>query len=157
RPRLDLQAAAREGETDHEGWRRRKDGSRFWARVVTSVVRGADGAPDGFAQIIADLTAAQRAEEALRHSEEHFRLLVQSVRDYAILLLDTNGTIVSWNEGAERIKGYTAAEVVGRPFTIFYPPEAVAAGHPRRELETARRDGRFEDEDWRVRKDGSRF
>lgn len=89
--------------------------------------------------------------------EERFQLLVQSVRDYAILMLDPDGRIVSWNDGAERIKGYTADEVIGRSFAIFYPPEAVAKGFPQHELDVASREGRFEDEDWRVRKDGSRF
>jgi PAS domain S-box-containing protein len=90
-------------------------------------------------------------------SEEQLRLLVQSVKDYAILMLDPVGRIISWNEGAERIKGWTADEAIGRSFEMFYPPEVVASGFPERELEQASRDGRFEDEGWRVRKDGSRF
>lgn len=90
-------------------------------------------------------------------SELRFQLLVQSVKDYAILLLDTEGRVISWNEGAERIKGYTADEILGRSFEVFYPEEAAATGFPAHELEVAGRDGRFEDENWRVRKDGSRF
>ena len=89
--------------------------------------------------------------------EEIFRILVRSVRDYAILALDPDGRIVSWNEGAERIKGYRAEEIIGQCFTVFYPEERVAEGFPWRELEMAARDGRFEDEEWRVRKDGTRF
>jgi PAS domain S-box-containing protein len=97
------------------------------------------------------------SREALRASEERFRLLVESVRDYAIFMLDTEGRIVSWNLGAERLKGYRADEIVGRHFSSFYPPEDVAAGKPARELETAAAEGRLEDEGWRIRKDGSRF
>lgn len=89
--------------------------------------------------------------------ERSFELLVQSVRDYGIILLDTEGHVTSWNEGAERIKGYTADEILGRSFEKFYPEEQVASGFPRHELEVAERTGRFEDENWRVRKDGSRF
>jgi len=94
---------------------------------------------------------------AIAATEEWFRLLVESVKDYAIFILDTNGHVTTWNTGAERIKGYTAAEIVGKHFSTFYPQEDVAAGKCERELEVAAREGRFEDEDWRVRKDGSRF
>jgi PAS domain S-box-containing protein len=95
--------------------------------------------------------------EELRRSDERFRLLVESVVDYAIFLLDPNGTVSTWNEGAQRIKGYREEEIVGRHFSSFYTPEAVATGHPDRELEVAGRVGRYEDEGWRVRKDGSLF
>jgi PAS domain S-box-containing protein len=98
----------------------------------------------------------ERSEEP-RHSEEPFHLLAQGIKDYAILMLDPQGRIVSWNEGAERITGWTADEVIGRSLEIFYPPDVAASGFPKRELETAERNGRFEDENWRVRKDGSQF
>jgi PAS domain S-box-containing protein len=93
----------------------------------------------------------------LRQSERSFELLVQSMQDYGILQLDPEGRVTSWNEGAERIKGYTAQEILGRSFEVFYPEEAIASGFPKYELEVAAREGRFEDENWRVRKDGSRF
>jgi PAS domain S-box-containing protein len=96
-------------------------------------------------------------EAALRESEERFRLLVDQVRDYAIFMLDPEGRVETWNVGAARIKGYTAEEIIGQHFSRFYTPEAVAAGHPRHELEIATREGRYEEEGWRVRKDGSRF
>ncbi len=99
----------------------------------------------------------RRAEELLRRSEEQVRLLVESVKDYAIFMLDPEGHISSWNSGAERIKGYHATEVIGRHFSLFYPPEAVAARHPEHELEIATREGRYEEEGWRVRKDGELF
>lgn len=98
-----------------------------------------------------------RAEELLRQSEEGMRLLVESVKDYAIFMLDPEGRITSWNRGAERIKGYRAAEVIGAHFSLFYPPEAIATQHPERELAIARREGRYEEEGWRIRKDGERF
>ena len=97
------------------------------------------------------------AEERLRESEERFRLLVESTSDYAIFMLDPAGRVVSWNAGAERIKGYAAEEIIGRHFSTFYPPEAMARHWPEHELREAARVGRFEDEGWRVRKDGSRF
>src|SRR6476620_392021 len=91
------------------------------------------------------------------HEEERFRLLVESVKDYAIFMLDSGGHVATWNLGAERIKGYKADEIIGKHFSIFYPPEDVAAGKTERELEIATREGRFEEEGWRIRKDGSRM
>lgn len=157
KPSWELQVAAHDGRIEDEGWRLRKDGSRFWAHVVISAVRNDKGEVIGFAKVTRDLTERRAAEEALRQSQERFRLLVQSVQDYAILMLDPDGRVVSWNEGAERIKGYTADEILGRSFATLYPDDAVAAGLPQRELAVAAREGRFEDEGWRVRRDGSRF
>jgi PAS domain S-box-containing protein len=156
KPAWELEVAAREGRLEDEGWRIRKDGSRFWANVVISAIYDR-GEVLGFAKVTRDLTERRGTEEALRLSEERFRLLVQSVTDYAIVTLDPAGRVVSWNEGAQRIKGYSADEILGNTFERFYPEEAVAAGFPRHELEAAARDGRFEDESWRLRKDGSRF
>jgi PAS domain S-box-containing protein len=106
-----------------------------------------DGAPSPPRQLRRELQA----------SEERFRLLVDSVRDYAIFMLDPRGYVSSWNRGAQRIKGYTADEIVGRHFSVFYPPEDIVAGKTKMELEVAASEGRFEDEGWRIRKDGSRF
>ena len=142
---------------EDEGWRVRKDGTQFWANVVITALRDPQGTLVGFAKVTRDLTERRRAEETLRLSEERFRLLVHSVKDYGIFMLDPDGRVASWNEGARRIKGYEAEEILGRHFSIFYPPAALASGLPQHELEVARAVGRFEDEGWRLRKDGSRF
>ena len=152
-----LALAARDGRAEDEGWRVRKDGSRFWADVVITALRDSDGAVIGFAKVTRDLTERKEVEDALHRSEQTFQLLVESVQDYAIYMLDPDGRVVSWNAGAERIKGYRAQEIVGQHFSRFYPPEDAAQGKPRWELETAAREGRHEDEAWRVRKDGTRF
>ena len=104
-----------------------------------------------------DVTQRKLTEDALRHSEEKLRLLIQGVRDYAILMLDPEGRVTTWGEGAERIKGYRAEEIVGEHFSRFYPPDVAAQGKPTEELKIATEHGRFEEEGWRVRKDGSRF
>lgn len=110
-----------------------------------------------FTAVVRDISTRKRAEQQLRESEERFRLLIQNVRDYAILTLDENGCVTTWNEGAQRIKGYTADEIVGQHFSRFYPPEDIDAGKPEIEIRVAALEGRFEEEGWRVRKDGTRF
>jgi PAS domain S-box-containing protein len=157
RPQRLLQIAASEDRVEDEGWRVRKDGSRFWADVVLSAIRTSDGGVRGYVKVTRDLTERRRAEEELKHSEERLRLMIHSVKDYAIFLLDPAGHIVSWNSGAERLKGYSAGEIIGRHFSIFYPPEDVESRKPQRELEIAATTGRFEEEGFRLRKDGSRF
>ncbi len=156
-PRVALETAQREGRFETEGWRVRKDGTRFWASVVIDPIHEPGGALIGFAKVTRDLTERRAAEEELRRSEQRFRLLVQGVTDYAIYLLDTTGHVSSWNAGAERFKGYSADEIIGAHFSRFYSEEDRAAGIPGQALETARREGRFEAEGWRIRKDGSRF
>ena len=156
-PRIALETAKREGRFEAEGWRVRKDGSRFWANVVIDPICDPSGTLIGYAKITRDLTERRAAELELRQSEERFRLLVQSVTDYAIYMLSPEGRVSSWNPGAERFKGYSADEIIGEHFSQFYTEEDRAAGIPGVALETARREGRFEAEGWRVRKDGSRF
>ena len=156
-PDYELKVAKREGRYEDEGWRVRKDGTRFWANVVITALFLPDGTHVGFAKVTRDLTERRAALEALRASEERFRLIVHSVRDYGIFMLNPDGRVASWNAGAERINGYTAEEIIGRHFETFYPEEDLAAGKPARELVIAARDGRFEEEGWRVRKDGSHF
>ena len=157
RPAAALAAASNEGRFEGEGWRVRKDGSRFWAHVVIDPIRNPAGTLIGFAKITRDLTERKLAEESLRRSEVQFRMLVQGVTDYAIYMLDAQGRVSNWNEGARRIKGYTAEEIVGQHFSRFYTEEDRAVGMPWRALDIAERTGRFEQEAQRVRKDGTRF
>jgi PAS domain S-box-containing protein len=156
-PTRALATAEAEGRFEAEGWRVRKDGQRFWAHVVIDAIRDPYGHLVGFAKITRDLTERKAAEEVLRRSEEQFRLLVQGVTDYAIYMLDPNGRVASWNPGAQRIKGYDPEEIIGEHFSRFYTNEDKAAELPRKALEIAASEGRFEKEGWRLRKDGSRF
>jgi PAS domain S-box-containing protein len=156
-PEEELETAAREGRYAEEGWRLRKDGSRFWASVVITALRDDSGTLVGYAKVTRDLTERRVHEEQLRASEERLRLLIASVKDYAIFMLDPQGRIETWNPGAERLKGYKKEEIVGRHFSTFYPQADLDAGKPAHELEIAAETGRFEDEGWRRRKDGSRF
>src|SRR5688572_2480062 len=157
KPGVEIVTATRHGRVEDEGWRVRKDGSQFWASVVITALRDSAGRLVGFAKVTRDLTERRRADERLRTSEERLRVLIGSVKDYGIFMLDPDGRIATWNEGARRIKGYESDEIVGRHFSVFYPEPARSEGFPDYELEVARAEGRFEDEGWRLRKDGSRF
>lgn len=145
------------GTYEAEGWRVRKDGTRFWANVVVDPLRNDAGELVGFAKITKDITERKKAQEALRESEQRFSMLVQGVTDYAIYMLSPEGIVTNWNAGAMRIKGYKEDEVIGTHFSRFLTPEDQARGLPAHALATAAREGRFEQEGWRVRKDGSRF
>ena len=157
KPAHELDVATRDGRVEDEGWRVRKDGTTFWANVIITALRDNSGALVGFAKVTRDLTDRRRAEQTVRESEERFRLIVQSVKDYAIFMLDPDGRVMSWNEGAQRLKLYRPDEIIGRHFSTFYPGADVASGKPAWELEIAKRVGRFEEEGWRVRKDGTTF
>ncbi|GAB3645320.1 PAS domain-containing sensor histidine kinase [Ramlibacter alkalitolerans] len=156
-PERALEIARTTGKFEAEGWRMRKDGSRFWASVVLDAIRDAQGELVGFAKITRDITDKKAAQEALHESEQRFRLLVQGVTDYAIYMLSPTGEITNWNPGARRIKGYEHDEVIGTHFSRFYTEEDREGGLPGRALQQAAEHGRFEAEGWRVRKDGSRF
>jgi PAS domain S-box-containing protein len=156
-PEAILRRAREEGRVTSEGWRLRKDGSRFWTLASVHAIRAEDGELIGFAKITRDMTEHRAAQEALLESERRFRYLVEGVVDYAIYMLDVNGVVTNWNRGAERAKGYNAEDIIGQHFSIFYTPEDRAAGLPARALEESLRDGRWEAEGWRLRKDGSRF
>lgn len=143
-PQRALDTARTEGRFEGEGWRVRKDGTLFWSHVVIDPIIDPSGTLLGFAKITRDLTDRKMAEETLKQSEQQFRLLVQSVTDYAIYMLSPDGHLTNWNPGAQRIKGYRPEEVIGRHFSMFYTPEDREAGEPQQALETAAREGRFE-------------
>ncbi len=151
KPDHELEVAAEVGRFEDEDWRIRKDGSRFWANVVITRILDDDGRRViGFGKITRDLTERRAAEQ-------RYRNLVDSVKDYSIFSLDAKGYVTSWNSGAQRIKQYTAEEIIGKHFSTFYTPEDAAAGMPERVLRTAMETGHYEGEGWRVRKDGTRF
>ncbi|WP_200941460.1 hybrid sensor histidine kinase/response regulator [Caulobacter sp. Root1455] len=155
-PERALRTAAEEGRFECEGWRVRKDGTRFWTHVVIDpVIDG--GELVGYAKITRDVSDRRIADQALYESEQRFRLLVQGVRDYAIYMLDPDGNVTNWNVGAQAIKGYSANEIIGRHFSLFYTPEDREAGAPAAALATALREGKFSGEAQRMRKNGERF
>jgi PAS domain S-box-containing protein len=149
----ELSEAASTGRFEGEGWRVRKDGERFWANVVIQPMRDAHGDVTGFVKVTRDLTEPRRQEEELRLAS----LMLDSITDYEVVLLGADGTIRTWNRGAELIKGYTASEVIGKNVSMFYVEEDVEAGLAKRELSQALQTGRFEGEGWRLRKGGERF
>lgn len=166
-----LQTAFDKGWITHEGWRIRKDGTRFWAGITMTALRDNAHQIIGYSKVTKDLTERKIAEdklsiyteelkqrnEALRQSEERYHKMIEEVQDYAILLLDKEGIIQNWNTGAALLKGYTAAEIIGRSFKTFYTPEDIAIGLPNKLLQEAESNGKANCEGWRVRKDGSKF
>jgi len=151
-----LETARENGKFEDEGWRVRKDGSKFLASVVIDALYE-ENELVGFAKITRDITERNKAADALRESERHFRLLVNGVTDYALYMLDPTGVVTNWNPGAQRIKGYLPNEIIGQHFSRFYSNADQAAGRPARALRLALESGRYEEEGWRVRKDGTFF
>jgi PAS domain S-box-containing protein len=162
-----LAEAAKNGRATHEGWRIRKDGSLYWGFIVITALHDETDKVIGFSKITRDLTTVKRAEELqqeyisqleeLRRSEERYHKMINEVKDYAILRLDLDGNILDWNQGAEKIKGYTASEIIGKNFRIFYLPEDRQSNLPEKLLHEAATTGRSAHEGWRLRKDGTAF
>jgi PAS domain S-box-containing protein len=157
KPERELKIAIATGKYEEEGWRVKKNGSVFWANVVITTLYNEQNKLLGFSKVTRDLSDRKENEENLRQSEERYRSLVEQVTDYGIFMLDEKGRIISWNEGARRIKGYTAEEIIGKYFSIFYTEEDILNGKPAHELKVARAEGKYEEEGWRIRKDGSLF
>jgi PAS domain S-box-containing protein len=156
-PERGLSSAADEGRHESEGWRVRKDGSTFWANAVITAILDPDGNLIGYGKVTRDFSERKQTEEALRASQERFSLLVNGISDYAITMLDPKGNVISWNSGAAAAIGYSADEILGHHISEFYIAEDIQSGKPMRDLTIAEREGRYEDEALRVRKDGSRF
>ena len=156
-PARALTIARETGRFESEGWRVRRDGTRFWTSVVIDAIRNDQGVLIGYGKITRDITDHKAAQNALRQSEDQFRRLVQGVTDYAIYMLSPEGIVTNWNQGAERIKGYTSSEAIGMHVSCFYSEPDREDGVPARSLGMAAREGRYEQEGWRVRKDGTRF
>jgi PAS domain S-box-containing protein len=159
-PARELAEAVREGRYETEAWRRRKDGTEFWALVTLTAIRNEQGELRGFAKVTRDMTAQKAAEEALRSHNaqlEGYRIIVENIDSYVIFTLDVEGRINSWSPGARNIVGYMAEEVMGREYSLIFTPEEARAGQPRKEMEEAERNGSCTTESWRVRRDRSRF
>jgi PAS domain S-box-containing protein len=162
RPQEDVPALLADLRTPHDPtqdsgpWRHRKKTGELIDVQITSYPLTFRG-KNARLVVATDITEQKRVTDALKQSEKMFRLIVSNVKDYAIIVLDPEGHVISWNGGAQRIKGYAAEEIVGKHFSVFYPPEDIALGKPIMELKSAREEGRFEDDSWRIRKDGSRF
>lgn len=160
----ELAEAKIRGRYEDEGWRVKKDGSVFWSNVVIAPVYNPDAELSGYSVVVRDLSEKKkedddlyRAYQELKESEERFRLLIEGVTDYAILMLDPAGNVATWNEGARRMKGYEAEEIIGKYFSKFYNRESILQGFPDHELRQAKANGSFEDNGWRYRKDGTAF
>jgi PAS domain S-box-containing protein len=153
-PEEELRRSLRDGRFEDEGWRVRKDGSRFWANVIISPLRDASGTLLGFSKVTRDLTERRRHEEQLREREERLRLIVDGVKDHAMFLLDPGGRVESWNAAAQKVLGYAPSEIIGREAAILYPAKERSAGRPQAEMAAAAHAGAFHSHAWKVKADG---
>lgn len=154
---FELKLSLENGRYEEEGWRVRKDGSAFWANIILTPLFDSENQHVGYSKITRDLTERKRNEDRLRESERRARLMFEGIKDYSMIMLDVNGCITSWNEGARRIKGYEASEIIGKHFSVFYSEHDVQMGKCEYELKEAINTGRYEEEGWRQRKDGTQF
>jgi PAS domain S-box-containing protein len=156
-PERELERAQTQGRAENERWHIRKDGARFWGSGYVRPMLDEEQNPRGFVKVMRDITERKTTEEALRQSEERYRLLVETAEDYAMCMVEPDGRVANWNSGAERIFGYREEEIVGKDYSVVFPPEDVRSNIPEQERKRALAEGRAEHEGWRVRKDGSRF
>jgi PAS domain S-box-containing protein len=156
-PQRLLTEAENTGAARQEVWRKRKDGSTFWGSITITAIHDDDGKVIGFCKITRDLTDRKLAEDNLRVIEERYHQMIAEVQDYAIILMSVDGVIKNWNIGAEKIKGYSSEEILGKNFQIFYTSQDRERGLPLQLLAIAKKAGRATHEGWRVRKDGSKF
>jgi PAS domain S-box-containing protein len=156
-PQLLINEASKNGSSSQEGWRKRKDNSKFWGSITITALHDNDDTIIGFSKVTRDLTEKKITEDNLRQSEERYHQMISEVQDYAIILLSADGIIENWNIGAQKIKGYKSEEIVGKHFTIFYTAADLERKLPEKLLTIAIKEGRAMHEGWRVRKDGSQF
>lgn len=152
-----IKHATEHEKVTNEGWRVKKDGTRFWGSVLINAIHDDDGSVIGFTKIIRDMTMLKVSKDSLHQSEDRYSKMISEVSDYAIILLDINGNIENWNKGAQQIKGYRPEEIIGRNFRVFYSTEDQVKQVPENLIDIASRDGRSQSEGWRIRKDGTRF
>lgn len=157
KPERELRIAMETGKYEEEGWRVKKNGTLFWANIVLTALFNGENKLIGFSKVTRDLSEKREIDEKIKASEERYRAIVEQVKDYGIFMMDEEGRIISWNEGAKRIKGYAEEDIIGKYFSIFYPEEDILNGKPAMELKVAKATGKYEEEGWRLRKDGSRF
>jgi PAS domain S-box-containing protein len=152
-----LTIAARQGQINLAELRQKKSGEEYWAEITLSGVHDASGNSTGFTCLITDITDRKQNEIRLRETEEMYRLLVDGMQDYSIFMLDPTGHILTWNEGGQQLVGYLTGEIIGKHFSIFHTSDDLAANKPEKELQIARAVGKYQEEGWRVKKNGSPF
>ena len=153
----ELGLALKKGSLNSEGWKTKKDDGKFWAEMILSPIFDEQKKWTGYSCILHDISDKKKKELEVRENEERFRLMVEGIQDYSIFMMDPQGYIMSWNEGAKRITGYNPDEIIGKHFSIFYRKEDAESKKPEKELKIAIETGRYEEEGWRVKKNGSIF